>query len=220
MRDIDAWIENELRKGTPRQKIKRILKARGYPAGVIDSVDEAETPYQKKLVSEDSRKRLVGLLALIIAASALFLGAFYTYNTFHVPSAEEIILNLSEAYGDVSVMRVVGNSMEPSFSDGQIVFVARAYYQNSSPIKGDVGTVYFGLSKEYAIKRITATPSEKINVHEGYLQGTLLLKQLKYYNYTVPEGTMIILGDNPENSLDSRNYGVIPLSMLQGKIVK
>lgn len=220
MRDIDAWIESELKKGTSRPKIKRILRTKGYSKAVISGVDEAETPYQKKLASKDSRKRLAEVLALVIAASALFFGAFYTYDALHVPSAEEIVLNLSQAYSDVAVMRIVGNSMEPAFSDGQVVFVAKAYYKNNTPAKGDVGTVYFKVSDESVVKRIAALPSEKVNENEGYLQGTLLLKQLKYYGYTVPEGTVIILGDNSESSLDSRSYGVIPMSMLEGKVVK
>lgn len=220
MRDIDAWIESELKKGTPTKKIKRILKAKGYSADVISAVDEAETPYQKKLISKNTRRRFLDVIALLIAIIALLFGSLYSYSVLHEPTTKEIILNLSQVYSDVSVMRVIGNSMEPSFSDGQVVLVSKAYYQNNSPVKGDVGVVYFKLSEESAIKRIAAVPSEKVDANEQYLQGTLLLKQLKYYGYTVPEGTVIMLGDNPENSLDSRIYGVIPVKMLEGKIVK
>ncbi len=220
MSNIDTWIESELKKGTSPKKIKQILKTRGYTSDAISSVDDAETPFQQRLFSKTRQKNFLELFSLLIVVVSLLLGALYSYNIIHKPSPEEIILNLSEVYGDVTVMKVVGNSMEPTLSDGQIVFVAKAYYENNTLAKGDIGAVYFKLSDTSAVKRVVALPSEKIDENEKYLQGTLLLKQLKYYNYTVPFGTVVILGDNSENSLDSRNYGVVPLKLLEGKVVK
>ncbi len=220
MRDIDSWIESQLKKGIPPKKVKQILKAKGYSSDVINSVDNAETPFQQRLLSKIRRKNFLDIVAFLVVVVALLFGALYSYAMIHEPSPEEIILNLSEVYSNLSVMEVVGNSMEPTFSDGQIVFVARTHYQNNTPVKGDIGTVYFKLSDTYFVKRIVATPSDKIDENEKYLQGTLLLKQLKYYNYTVPLGTIIIIGDNQESSLDSRDYGVVPIKLLEGKVVK
>lgn len=220
MADIDAWIEGELKKGTPTKKIKRILKAKGYTSDVISGVDEAETPLQQRLFSKIRRKHFLDVVALLIVIVSLLFGSLYSYSVIHKPSTEEIILNLSEVYGDLSVMRVVGNSMEPTFSDGQVVFIVKTYYKNNTPVKGDIGTAYFRLSGNSSVKRIAATPLEKIDSNEEYLQGTLLLKQLKYYDYTVPEGTVILLGDNPADSIDSRSYGIVAIKMLEGKVVK
>ena len=37
---------------------------------------------------------------------------------------------------------------------------------------------------------------------------------------TVPDGYIFIMGDNFDNSLDSRKFGVIPLNTVDGKIIK
>ncbi len=220
MGDIDAWIENELKKGTPPRKIKQVLRTKGYNSDVISSVDYAETPLQKNLFSKIRRKNFLDVFALIIVIISILFGSLYSYTAVHKPSPEEIILNLSEVYGDVIVMKMAGNSMEPAFSDGQVIFVVSAYYQNNTPAKGDIGMAYFRLSDTSSVKRIAAAPMDKVDENEKYLKDSLLLKQLEYYNYTIPFGTVILLGDNQENSFDSRNYGLVSLKNIQGKIIK
>ena len=41
----------------------------------------------------------------------------------------------------------------------------------------------------------------------------------EFNDITVPYGFVYVLGDNRENSADSRRFGCIPIKKIQGKVV-
>ena len=82
--------------------------------------------------------------------------------------------------------RVSGNSMLPTLTHGQIVYVRRWLY---SPRVNDVVMIrHEGLDK---IKRIKAIHGHDITV----------------------------VGDNPQESTDSRQFGVLPVAVVVGKVL-
>ncbi len=88
-------------------------------------------------------------------------------------------------------------------------------------------------SKLTCVKRIIGIPGDHIEIKDGliYVNDTLLEepyidKNVKttsaggvYVNVTVPNKCVYVLGDNRDNSLDSRRYGCIPFDKIIG-IVK
>lgn len=87
-------------------------------------------------------------------------------------------------------------------------------------------------TKTSFIKRVIALPGEHVKIQEGrvYING----KELKedYLNedvrteelnptvndFTVPEGTVFLMGDNRPNSTDCREFGCIPLNRIESRI--
>jgi len=80
------------------------------------------------------------------------------------------------------------------------------------------------------IKRVIAVEGDKIDIRDGkvYINGELLNEPYvkgitpemeMNYPLVVPEGHVFVMGDNRENSLDSRSFGPIPVSSVEGKAI-
>ena len=90
-----------------------------------------------------------------------------------------------------------------------------------------------GIGKKSYIKRVIGLPGEHILIAETgevYIDGTILnepylIKDLKtprmgnHYDVQIPEGYVFVMGDNREGSKDSREFGLIPLDRIEGKVV-
>lgn len=132
--------------------------------------------------------------------------------------------------------KVSGSSMYPNFHDGDYIITDKVTYKVSEPKRGDV--VVFKNPKDETqdfIKRIMGVPGDTINVKNGhvYLNGKLLeepfLKPEVITNpgfflqegesVTVPEGRLVVMGDNRSNSSDSREWGYITKEEIIGRVV-
>lgn len=88
-------------------------------------------------------------------------------------------------------------------------------------------------TKESYIKRIIALPGERITITEDgevfingeKLEEDYLVEGLKtertgyFYDLTVPEGYIFVMGDNRNHSDDSRRFGCIPIEKVEGKVI-
>jgi signal peptidase I len=73
-------------------------------------------------------------------------------------------------------IRVRGESMEPTFHDGQIKFVNRLAYLRSPPKRGDVVAVRAPGLRAVFLKRIIGLPGEEVSIRRGavYINGQKL----------------------------------------------
>lgn len=87
-----------------------------------------------------------------------------------------------------------------------------------------------GNERKRLIKRVIGIPGDKINIRDGklYLNGNCCnesyVKGATYPNnmkfpIAVPEKSYFVMGDNRENSMDSRNIGFIKIDEIEGKAV-
>lgn len=128
----------------------------------------------------------------------------------------------------LQVIRIYGTSMQPCLNDGEIVVSLK----ESQAKQGDILAVYCG--SKLLIKRCIATEQQWVEVDsEGnvYVDGQPLeepyvtQKSLGQCNidmpYQVPEGTVFVMGDRRETSIDSRttSVGCIPNDEIIGKII-
>ena len=130
--------------------------------------------------------------------------------------------------------KIKGASMEPNFFNGEFLLTDKVTYRFNEPQRGDV--VVFKAppddSNEF-IKRIIGLPGEKVKVQGGhifvndqqikedYLDPTLETSGgsiiIEGHDYIVPENQYLMLGDNRNHSLDSRNLGFINRSKITGR---
>jgi len=128
----------------------------------------------------------------------------------------------------VGVSFVSGDSMELNLKDGDCVIYLR---QASTFERGDIVSVWVP-SGNYYVKRVVAVEDDTVDIHDGkiYINGEELEetytigqtdKQLRavVYPYTVREGNIFVLGDNRENSMDSRTFGEVSRIQIRGKII-
>lgn len=130
---------------------------------------------------------------------------------------------------------VVGESMEPALSNGDSLFIDKISYQFSEPKRFDIIVFPYSHSEEksvYYIKRIIALPGETIQIANNgdiYIDGVILIE---YYGkeairdpgraceeITLGEDEYFVLGDNRNNSVDSREeqVGNIKRSQIYGR---
>ncbi|MBI5706449.1 MAG: S26 family signal peptidase [Armatimonadetes bacterium] len=107
-------------------------------------------------------------------------------------------------------VRVVGPSMEPQHPDGKRFLMTSDYWLVGPISKGDVVVIDDpeGPSGEL-VKRVYAMPG-------GEVPSSLSPIGMKQ---TVPKGQIYVLGDNRDESTDSRDFGTVPLSSVRGKCV-
>ena len=122
----------------------------------------------------------------------------------------------------VGVFSVVdGASMEPTLYDKEYLWVDKVEYQLSEPERFDViiFPVMYGGEEKHYVKRIIALPGETIHIDEKgiiYINGEVLQEGfgkevINHYNrfraeqpITLGEDEYFVLGDNRNNSSDSR----------------
>jgi signal peptidase I len=126
-------------------------------------------------------------------------------------------------------IRVDGPSMEPSFYHNDHVIVNRWAYKLGDIERGDVVVFPFPhLPDEDFIKRVIGLPGDKIEVFNGIVYVNdypieepyvMASPTRDYMERFVPEGMVFVMGDNRNNSSDSREWGFLSIDDIIGKAI-
>lgn len=128
---------------------------------------------------------------------------------------------------------VLGPSMEPNFETNQRLLVNKLVYNFHDPERGDVVILWppFDVDAPF-IKRVIGLPGERVEIRQGQVyihqpDGAVLeLDEEDYIEYQatrqyfgeiIPEGEYFVLGDNRNNTDDSRNGWTVPAENIIGK---
>ncbi len=115
--------------------------------------------------------------------------------------------------------KVIGSSMEPKLSDGDNLIVDKISYRFEEPERFDIIVFPFKYAKKtYYIKRIIGMPGETIFIDENgtiFIDGEVLEESYgreviinpgrAYEPITLGEDEYFVMGDNRNNSSDSRD---------------
>jgi signal peptidase I len=135
----------------------------------------------------------------------------------------------------VQPVKVEGTSMLPRLHDGERIFVNKLIYYDDfrwapKVDRGDIVVFWFPdePSKSY-IKRVIGLPGDKIEIVDGvvrvngseiaesYLDPRLNLTHRSMALTEVKQYYYFVLGDNRDNSSDSRIWGLVPKKYIYGK---
>lgn len=141
-----------------------------------------------------------------------------------------ILLLATGAYFSFGRAQVVGVSMHPTLQPGQKVTIVKAWKLFSPLREGDV--VVIGVRPgqrhrdEEVVKRVvfiqnasgTRPWPENLVTPAGTLRTARLFRE-GFVNLNIPKG-IYVLGDNINNSTDSRDFGAIFESEIIGKVLR
>jgi signal peptidase I len=131
----------------------------------------------------------------------------------------------------VQPVKVEGTSMLPRLHDGERIFVNKMIYYGMPPLtRGDIIVFWYpdDPDKSY-IKRVIGLPGETVEVRDGrilingrelgepYLDPQLNVSHEEIAPVFVKRHYYFVMGDNRDNSYDSRRWGTVPEKYVYGK---
>lgn len=137
------------------------------------------------------------------------------------------------------ILHISGESMENAIHDGDTVYVNRLAYGLKNPFsesylirwnqpqKNDVVT--FHHDNKVVIKRCVLTAGDSMEIFNNSKYNLIIggekipiteeTAEWIKSNQIVPEGFIFVLGDTPDSSVDSRDYGFVGIDSITGRIL-
>lgn len=139
---------------------------------------------------------------------------------------------------DLAIPRslVDGHSMEPTFYGDDRLVVSRVHYLLGQPQRGDILVFNSLRESELArgvmlIKRVIGTPGDTVEIrdrimyingealNETYIKDEICRRRCQDQTWELAANEYFMMGDNRNNSNDSRSFGPVPLPSIVGRVI-
>ncbi len=128
----------------------------------------------------------------------------------------------------IDSVSVSSGSMAPTVCQGDRLLILRAGAQEAE--RGDLVTFHDPVDDEPTLKRVVAVTGQVVEIRDGllYVDGKQVQEDYvdqrtvdgtHFRQVTVGAGLVFVLGDAREFSVDSRDYGPIARSALDGRVL-
>ena len=142
--------------------------------------------------------------------------------------AQAVVLVVILFLFTLRLAHVSGVSMEPTVPADSTVVVSTLDYRVLSPKAGDVIAFWHDrVGPETFIKRVIAVPGERVSEHAGEMRvggiavdgnASRIFDRRTVAPLTVQGKSYYVVGDNRPRSDDSRNWGSVEASSIQGRV--
>ena len=140
----------------------------------------------------------------------------------YLPYVLIVIVVLGIKHFIISPIKVNGKSMMDTLHHGDIMLLDRISYRTSDIERFDIVVIDTG--EEFIIKRIIGLPGERVTYSENQLyinnkkvDDPYATNSTTEFDVTVEEDNYFVLGDNREDSMDSRYFGTFQRDKILGK---
>lgn len=141
-----------------------------------------------------------------------------------------LILILGFFLNNIFIAVVDGSSMEDTIHHGDVLIINKKSYSTTSPKRYDIVNIYAPCKYDnFLVKRIIGLPGDTIEINnsEVYVNGDKIYESyikeemnLPYYlKLKIPKDKFFVMGDNRNISLDSRYFGLVQGTDIQGKAI-
>jgi signal peptidase I len=140
----------------------------------------------------------------------------------------------------VDILIISGTSMEDSLAEGDFLFVNKLSFGLVNPFGDNLlcrwaepkrdDVIIYVQNDKVVVKRCVAVAGDTLDFFSGSQysftvnNSVIPLTEHQYqrikHSATVPDGMVLAVGDNYHDSIDSRDYGFVPVRNIMGKGVR
>lgn len=122
------------------------------------------------------------------------------------------------------IIEIIGNSMYPSLNSGDLILVKKINRNKVNWKSIQFKPILFNFHGKTFVKRLIGLPNQKLRLSKNLVivnneRFLINYNSEKEFEWELSDSQIIVLGDNIDNSLDSRKLGPIPIGNIKGYLI-